>query len=82
MFTIFLLLELAPFVDHFAHLPVVKVGVDGSLFRKHPKMAKLLKAVLGQMCPGRKVELFEAEEGSSIGAALLAAVVWCNKNQK
>ena len=54
---------------------MVKVGVDGSLFRKHPKMATLLKTILGQMCPGRAVELFDAEEGSSIGAALLAAVV-------
>lgn len=53
---------------------IVKVCVDGSLYKKHPRMDSLLNRYLAQLCPHKQVKVFLAEGGSAIGAALLAAV--------
>ena len=77
MFLILLNLAVSVFVDHLAHLSVVKVGCDGSLFRKHPKMDRLINSYLKALCPNTKAKVFDAEQGSSIGVAMIAAAV-CN----
>lgn len=67
-------IAVAVFADHM-NLPEVKFACDGSLFKKHPKMERLINSYLSVMCPNRKVVVFSADQGSGIGAAMLAAVV-------
>ncbi|KAJ6223367.1 hypothetical protein RDWZM_001912 [Blomia tropicalis] len=71
---IFIASAVAVFADHM-NLPEVKFACDGSLFKKHPKMERLINSYLSVMCPNRKVVVFSADQGSGIGAAMLAAVV-------
>lgn len=63
------------FVDHLAHLKVVNVACDGSLFRKHPKVGRLVNAYLGALSPATKAKVFDADQASSVGVAFMAAVV-------
>lgn len=66
------------FVDHMKNRSVVKIGCDGSLYRKHPKMAKLINAYVRTFSPEKEASVFAADQGSSIGVALIAATVCCN----
>lgn len=70
---VFSAIPLAVFVDY---LPdkAMKVAVDGSLFKKHPRMATLINGLLAALCPTKKVECFNADGASLTGAAMLAAV--------
>lgn len=55
--------------------PDVTVGIDGSLFQFHPKFKSLMMHKLSQLVrPGIKYQLVQCEDGSGIGAALVAAV--------
>lgn len=63
---------LSVFVDHIDR-SVVKVACDGSLFKKHPKMDRLINSYLTRMCPHKETKVFLADNGSSIGAAIIAA---------
>jgi hypothetical protein len=54
---------------------VVKVGCDGSLFKKHPKMAKMINAYANAFSPNKKTEVFLADQGSGIGVAMIAATI-------
>ena len=61
-------------MDHI-DLPVVKVGCDGSLYKKHPKMARMINAYVAAFSPNKKAEVFSADQGSGIGVAMIAATV-------
>jgi len=65
------------FADHLVEESVVKVGCDGSLFRKHPKMSTLVNSFVNAFSPEKIVEVFSAEQGSGIGVAMIAATVVC-----
>ncbi len=60
--------------------PVVKIACDGSLYKYHPKLHKLMSDFMNELVKlnennvNKKVMFFEAEGGSGIGAALTAAV--------
>ena len=75
----YLLAAVSIFVDHI-DLPVVKVGCDGSLYKKHPKMARMINAYVSVLSPNKKAEVFSADQGSGIGVAMIAAAVVCAAN--
>jgi len=53
----------------------VVVGVDGSVYRLHPKYETHIKEILRKfVTPDKKYELMLSEDGSGRGAALIAAV--------
>ncbi|XP_077992238.1 hexokinase-2-like [Glandiceps talaboti] len=52
----------------------VTVGVDGSLYKKHPKFHDRMTAAIKQLAPTVKVKFMLSEDGSGKGAALVAAV--------
>ncbi|CAG2119311.1 unnamed protein product, partial [Medioppia subpectinata] len=54
--------------------PMVRIAIDGSLYKKHPKLHKLMTDFIGELIPNRKFELFLAEDGSGKGSAFIAAV--------
>ena len=54
--------------------PVVRCALDGSLYKKHPKIKTLLNDFIAQLVPNRKVETFLADGGSGKGSAFIAAV--------
>ncbi|XP_059608270.1 hexokinase type 2 isoform X2 [Phlebotomus argentipes] len=55
--------------------PVVTVGVDGSVYRFHPKFHDLMMEKMKQyVTPGISFDLMLSEDGSGRGAALVAAV--------
>uniref|UniRef100_A0A1B0ABY8 Phosphotransferase n=1 Tax=Glossina pallidipes TaxID=7398 RepID=A0A1B0ABY8_GLOPL len=55
--------------------PHVTVGVDGSVYRFHPKFHSLMVEKIAQIVkPGLTFELMLSEDGSGRGAALVAAV--------
>lgn len=55
--------------------PSVTVGVDGSVYRFHPKFHDLMMAKIRQFVPPRiSFDLMLSEDGSGRGAALVAAV--------
>lgn len=68
------------FVDHI-NRPVVKIGCDGSLYKKHPKMARLINAYVKEFSPSKEASVFSADQGSSIGVALIAATVCCDEKK-
>ena len=64
--------------------PVVRCAIDGSLYKKHPKMRKLLDDFVAELAPNKKIEIFLADGGSGKGSAFIAAVAakrrqdsWC-----
>ncbi|KAF7669398.1 hypothetical protein LDENG_00192970 [Lucifuga dentata] len=52
----------------------VTVGVDGSVYKKHPQYAKRLQKVVRRLVPECQVQFILSESGSSKGAALVTAV--------
>ncbi|XP_039258363.2 hexokinase-4-like [Styela clava] len=50
------------------------IGVDGSVYRKHPTFAKLLHAKVKDLGGDLKITFRESTDGSGRGAALVAAV--------
>ncbi|XP_017012946.2 hexokinase type 2 [Drosophila takahashii] len=55
--------------------PTVTVGVDGSVYRFHPKFHNLMVEKISQLIkPGITFDLMLSEDGSGRGAALVAAV--------
>ena len=55
--------------------PLVTVGVDGSVYRFHPKFHNLMVEKISQLVkPGIAFDLMLSEDGSGRGAALVAAV--------
>lgn len=49
------------------------VGVDGSLFKKHPHFSQWVHKALKEL--GFDCELFSAEDGSGMGAAITANIM-------
>jgi len=74
------LLGLSAVVEHIDR-PSVKIAVDGSLYKKHPKLHTLITDFIAQLLPHRKVQLFLADDGSGKGSALVAAVAYKNKQK-
>ena len=55
--------------------PHTTVGVDGSVYRYHPKFHQLMEAKIAELTnPDYKFDLMLSEDGSGRGAALVAAV--------
>lgn len=50
------------------------IGIDGSVYRKHPTFAKLLHAKVHDLCADLEISFQESTDGSGRGAALVAAV--------
>ncbi|XP_017079619.1 hexokinase type 2 [Drosophila eugracilis] len=58
----------------------VIIGIDGSVYRYHPKYHELLQFHMKKLLkPGLKFELVVSEDGSGRGAALVAATAAQNK---
>ncbi|XP_028668709.2 hexokinase-2-like isoform X2 [Erpetoichthys calabaricus] len=57
----------------------ITVGVDGTVYRKHPKFGSHLQCRIKSLAPQCDVTFMLSEDGSGKGAALVAAVVQ-NKN--
>ncbi|NXE05134.1 HXK2 protein, partial [Lophotis ruficrista] len=53
---------------------VVTVGVDGTLYKMHPRFSLHLQQMLQQLAPNCTVTFLRSEDGSGKGAALVAAV--------
>ncbi|KAM8798869.1 hexokinase-3 [Eudromia elegans] len=56
-----------------AHLAVT-VGVDGTLYKMHPRFSQHLQRTLRDLAPKCSVTFLQSEDGSGKGAALVAAV--------
>lgn len=55
--------------------PDITVGIDGSLYRFHPKFHDLMTAKIKELVPSKyRYKLVLSEDGSGRGAALIAAV--------
>ncbi|KAL0809908.1 hypothetical protein ABMA28_010767 [Loxostege sticticalis] len=54
--------------------PYVGVAVDGSVFRRHPRIARLMDKYIALLAPKHKFSLLAAEDGSGKGSALTAAI--------
>ncbi|NXD76389.1 HXK2 protein, partial [Halcyon senegalensis] len=52
----------------------VTVGVDGTLYKMHPRFAQQLQQMLRDLAPNCTVTFLLSEDGSGKGAALVAAV--------
>ncbi|NWV27761.1 HXK2 protein, partial [Origma solitaria] len=52
----------------------VTVGVDGTLYKLHPRFSKNLQKTLKELAPNCDVTFLLSEDGSGKGAALVAAV--------
>ncbi|XP_045518979.1 hexokinase-2-like isoform X1 [Pieris brassicae] len=50
------------------------VAVDGSVFKRHPRIAKLMNKYISLLAPKHKFTLLGAEDGSGKGSALTAAI--------
>lgn len=63
--------------------PHVTVGVDGSVYRFHPKFHNLMVEKITQLLkPGLTFDLMLSEDGSGRGAALVAAVACRDKKDE
>ncbi|EDW38722.1 GL21460 [Drosophila persimilis] len=61
----------------------VSVGIDGSVYRFHPRYHDLLMFHMTKLLrPGIKFELLESDDGSGKGAALIAATAVQNQVSK
>ncbi|NXE28824.1 HXK3 protein, partial [Ardeotis kori] len=56
----------------------VTVGVDGTLYKMHPRFSLHLQQMLQELAPNCTVTFLRSEDGSGKGAALVAAVA-CRK---
>ncbi|NWX93552.1 HXK3 protein, partial [Nothoprocta pentlandii] len=52
----------------------VTVGVDGTLYKMHPRFSQHLQRTLRELAPKCSVTFLQSEDGSGKGAALVAAV--------
>uniref|UniRef100_A0A8B9NN54 hexokinase n=1 Tax=Accipiter nisus TaxID=211598 RepID=A0A8B9NN54_9AVES len=52
----------------------VTVGVDGTLYKMHPRFSQHLQQMLRDLAPNCTVTFLQSEDGSGKGAALVAAV--------
>ena len=80
VFNIIMITDIAAVVQHIGR-PFVRVAIDGSLYKKHPKLHRLITDFIHELIPDHKVELFSADEGSSKGSALIAAVAVKHRQQ-
>ncbi|NWQ87670.1 HXK3 protein, partial [Burhinus bistriatus] len=55
----------------------VTVGVDGTLYKMHPRFSQHLQQMLQDLAPNCTVTFLQSEDGSGKGAALVAAVACC-----
>ncbi|XP_064631396.1 hexokinase-1-like isoform X3 [Lineus longissimus] len=62
--------------------PQTTVGVDGSLFRYHPRFGDLMSQKIEELKPENKCKLMLSSDGSGKGAALVAAVAYRVKLQQ
>lgn len=60
--------------------PVVSIAIDGSVYKKHPKLHTLITDFIRELSPERKFKVFLAEDGSGKGAGLVAAIAQRLKN--
>ncbi|KAK2828002.1 hypothetical protein Q5P01_019036 [Channa striata] len=60
----------------------ITVGVDGTVYKKHPNFKKELEAMVQQLAPELHITFQDSEDGSGTGAALTAAVVQRLQNKK
>ena len=51
------------------------VAIDGTLFKKHPKLSRIMRDTLSELIPGNQIRIVESEDGSGKGAAIIAAIV-------
>ena len=55
--------------------PRTVVAIDGSLYKNHPNMHRLMTDFIGQLVPtGKQFHLILAEDGSGKGAGIVAAL--------
>ncbi|XP_050555216.1 hexokinase-2-like isoform X1 [Spodoptera frugiperda] len=54
--------------------PHVAVAVDGSVFKHHPRIARLMRTYIALLAPHHSFSLLGAEDGSGKGSALTAAI--------
>ncbi|XP_050356905.1 hexokinase-1-like isoform X2 [Nymphalis io] len=52
----------------------VSVAVDGSVFKRHPRIRALMERYIALLAPNHKFTLLGAEDGSGKGSALTAAI--------
>nr|XP_016804340.2 hexokinase-2 isoform X1 [Pan troglodytes] len=52
------------------------IGVDGSVYKKHPHFAKRLHKTVRRLVPGCDVRFLRSEDGSGKGAAMVTAVAY------
>ncbi|KAL6456447.1 hypothetical protein MHYP_G00349910 [Metynnis hypsauchen] len=56
----------------------ITVGVDGSVYKLHPRFKERFHKVVREMTPNCEISFIQSEEGSGRGAALISAVA-CKK---
>ncbi|KAL4712556.1 hypothetical protein ACJJTC_007572 [Scirpophaga incertulas] len=54
--------------------PHVSVAVDGSVYKRHPRIRHLMPRYIARLAPNHPFTLFDAEDGSGKGSALTAAI--------
>ena len=59
--------------------PNITIGIDGTLYRKHPLFKKEMEDSMHQLIPDVNVKFMLSEDGSGKGAALIAAVAAAHK---
>ncbi|CAG5136120.1 unnamed protein product [Candidula unifasciata] len=57
---------------NYVRLPEVTIGIDGSLYEKHPKFHDAMMEIFEKYSPNTKVNLILAKDGSGQGAAFAA----------
>nr|QZU27268.1 HK-1 [Onchidium reevesii] len=57
---------------NYVRLPEVTIGIDGSLYEKHPKFHDFMMEIFDKYCPNTKVTMILAKDGSGQGAAFAA----------
>ncbi|XP_074143304.1 hexokinase-2 [Sminthopsis crassicaudata] len=57
------------------------IGVDGSVYKKHPHFAKRLHKAVRRLVPDCDVRFLRSEDGSGKGAAMVTAVAYRLANQ-
>lgn len=59
-------------IVNYIKLPEVTIGIDGSLYERHPKFHDNMMDIFTKFCPQTKVKLILVKEGSGEGAAFAA----------